>query len=72
MITQERPDLRAKIIEDGKTITQVAERMDITRVHLSNLLRGISPWSKRMARDFSMATGIPLATILPSEDGEKA
>lgn len=52
------------------TVTEVAQRVGISREHLSDVLWGRKRLTERLARDISRATGIPLATILP--DGDRA
>jgi len=60
-----RADLKAELTQRRLTQTAVAARMGITRFYLCNLLAGKKPWTRRTAREFSMATGIPLSVIMP-------
>jgi len=66
----DRTDLKAELVRKGLTQTAVAARMGITRYYLCNLLAGRKEWTLRTARDFSMATGIPLAAVLPQVAAE--
>ena len=63
----DRADLKAELARRRLTQTAVAQRMGVTRFYLCNILAGRKEWTRRTARDFSMATGIPLATILPGD-----
>lgn len=57
-------DLRAEFVRRGLTITEVADRVGVSRGHFSDVLHGRRGMTPRLARDLSRATGIPLADIL--------
>ena len=59
-----RTDLKAALYRKGLTQTAVAARMGISRHYLCNLLAGRLTWTRRTARDFSMATGVSLAVVM--------
>ena len=63
-------DLRDKLKKRGHGQNETARRMGVSGAQLSRLLSGQRKWSLLTARAFAMATGIPLATILP--DGQEA
>jgi plasmid maintenance system antidote protein VapI len=65
-------ELKAEIVRSGRVQANVARQIGITPQHFNAVLNGYAPLTDRLARDISRATGIPLATILPSEDGGKA
>ena len=64
--------VRAEFERRRLTVTTVADRIHVSRVHLSDVLWGRKRLTERLARDISRATGIPLTVILPPGDGEKA
>ncbi len=59
-------DLREELKRRGRGQNETARRMGVSGAQLSRLLSGQRKWSRLTARAFSMATGIPLATILPN------
>lgn len=69
---QPRNDLKAEITRRGLKVKTVAERVGVTRTYFSGLLSGKFPISERMGRDISLATGIPLAVVLPGAEREGA
>ena len=68
--TTDRVDLKAELQRRRLTQVAVAKRMGITHFYLCNILAGRKPWTRRTARDFAFATGIPLADILGDGKGE--
>jgi plasmid maintenance system antidote protein VapI len=62
---RKRPDLRAEFVLRGVTVTVVAERVGISRGHLSDILHGRAGMTERLARDISLRTGIPMTTVEP-------
>ncbi len=55
--------LRAEFELRRLTVTAIAGRIGVSRVHLSDVLWGRKRLTERLARDISRATGIPLAAI---------
>jgi len=68
-MSAERDDLREALKARQLKQVEVARRMGVTPAQLSRLLGGSRAWSLLHARAFAMATGIPLAVILPEENG---
>ncbi|KKM04713.1 hypothetical protein LCGC14_1761460 [marine sediment metagenome] len=64
--TVRRYDLQAEFKRRGLLQKAVAARIQVTDSHLSDVLNGRAKLTRRLARDISRATGIPLATILPN------
>lgn len=57
--------LRAEVVEpSGLSVTELAERLHITRQAMSNLLNGNSGLSAEMAIRFEKAFGLSAATLL--------
>ncbi len=69
-MTVRRYDLQAEFKRRGLLQKVVAARCQVTESHLSDVLNGRAALTRRLARDISRATKIPLATILP--DGQEA
>ena len=67
-----RHDIKAAIVGKGRVQAKIARQMGITPQHFNAVLNGYEPLTERLARDISRSTGIPLATILPSQDGDSA
>lgn len=59
-----RDDLALAIRDKGLTQQAVADRCYITRQHLVDVLTGRRQLTRRLAREISMRTGIPMATVL--------
>ena len=72
MTTQAPVDLKEELARRRLTQTEVARRMHIGRHYLCNILAGRKVWTRRTARDFAFATGIPLDAILPNGQEPKA
>lgn len=65
-------DLKAELARKGLTNKEVARRIGIGRDYFSQVLCGRAPLNERLARDISLATGIPLSVIVPGRgDGGK-
>lgn len=62
-----RLDLKAEMVKRGLSITEVADGIGITRVHLSNVLNGQSRMTDRLAVQFAHVTGIPLEVVRGEE-----
>lgn len=69
---ERREDVKAKIIGKGLKFVDVARRCGVTNKHLSDVLSGRARLTDRLARDISMATGIPLREIVAEPDEAKA
>jgi len=67
-VNPKRQDLIDELAERKLKHVEVARRMAIGPKYLSNLLNGRKRWTLRMARNFSLATGIPLRKVLPPEE----
>ncbi len=65
--------IQAEFKRRGFTQREVADRCDISEGHLSAVLVGRrgAVLTLRLARDISLATGIPLSRIMPSRDGDR-
>lgn len=57
-------DLNQLLADKGLSQRVVAQRMGIAQQHLSRMITGKRVFHLRHARAFSMATAIPLATVL--------
>lgn len=57
-------DLRAAFVRKNLSVTTVAQRVGISRGHLSDVLHGRARMTERLARNISMATTIPLSVVL--------
>ena len=68
--TPPRYDLQAEFKRQGLLQKEVASRIGIHESHLSDVMHGRATLTRRLARDISRATGIPLAVILP--EGQEA
>ncbi len=64
-----RHDIKAAIVGKGRVQATIARQMGITPQHFNAVLNGYEPLTKRLARDISLAIGIPLTTILPDGNG---
>ena len=57
--------LRAEIVEPaGRNVTEIAERLHVTRQAMSNLLNGNAGLSAEVAIRFEKAFGLSAATLL--------
>lgn len=61
--------LRAEFERRRLTVTAIADRVGVSRVHLSDVLWGRKRLTERLARDISRATGIKLEVILGDGKG---
>lgn len=62
---RKRLDLKAEFARRDLEVTEVAKRVGISRGHLSDVLHGRQGMTERLARDISLRTGIPMATVEP-------
>lgn len=62
-----RLDLKAEMVMRGLSVTDVASRIGISRVHLSNVLNGQTRMTDDMASRFADATGISIAIVKGEE-----
>jgi len=65
---RKRKDLQAAFVLKSLTVTVVADRVGISRGHLSDILHGRRGMTDRLARALSLSTGIPLADVLPERE----